>query len=329
MKVFILTTLFAFANSLFLNETYSRFLDFKSRYNKVYTETENILRYNIFVDNLNIIDKHNSESHTWTMGINKFSDMTHSEFKSEKTCTRSSNSNIRRVNMNRNYYPRVEDLPDEVDWSTKGAVTPVKDQAQCGSCWAFGTTGAVEGAYFLATGKLKSFSEQQLVDCDKDFDEGCNGGLYTYAFEYIEKNGICSESDYPYLGVDSTCKKCRSVTKIDSYVSVTPNDETALQQAVALQPVAVAIEADTMIFQSYSSGIIKSTSCGTNLDHAVLVVGYGTLNGVAYWKIKNSWGESWGDNGYVLLERNSSDKAGICGLASEPAYPVLSSTIIL
>jgi C1A family cysteine protease len=220
----------------------------------------------------------------------------------------------------------VEDLPDSFDWSEKGAVTPVKDQGQCGSCWAFSTTGSVEGAYFLSSGKLVSLSEQQLVDCSSSYgNEGCGGGLYSWAYNYINKSGICAEKDYSYKAVDGTCKSCKEITKVDSYVNVTPNDETALQQAVLINPVSVAIEADQSIFQFYSSGVMDSQSCGKSLDHAVLITAWGVLDGKAYWKVKNSWGNSWGSSGYILLGRNSD----ICGISTEPAYPVITKNEII
>jgi C1A family cysteine protease len=257
------------------------------------------------------------------MDINEFADLTASEFKSRNVC-------YSRNLQDKNYVKFQTSIisPSELDWVSKGAVTPVKDQQQCGSCWAFSTTGSVESAYFLSTGKLISLSEQQLVDCSGSYgNEGCNGGEMSDAMSYIKDKGICLEKDYSYTASDGKCKKCKSQTKIDSFVSVPENNENALLQAVTLQPVSVAIEADTSIFQFYSSGVMDSESCGTQLDHGVLVVGYGTKDGKDYWKVKNSWGTSWGDNGYILIGRNSSAKEGICGIAMEPIYPIINKTV--
>ena len=254
--------------------------------------------------------------------------LTSEEFKISTECYKDPDMflNIPRINFDKRQLPQIKDLPSEVYWTAKGAVTDIKDQGQFGSCWSFSTTGSVESAYFLSTGKLDSFSEQQLVDCSSSYgNQGCNGGLMDDAFNYIKDNGICLEKDYPYEGSDGKCKKCKTVTKINSFVDVPVNDEQALQQAVSIQPVSVAIEADQSSFQFYSSGVM-SASCGTNLDHGVLVVGYGTLNGKDYWKIKNSWGANWGDSGYILLARNVKDSAGQCGITMMASYPIINSS---
>ena len=221
---------------------------------------------------------------------------------------------------------------DSVDWTTKGAVTPVKNQAQCGSCWAFSATGALEGAIFLQDGVLESLSEQELVSCDK-VDSGCNGGAMDNAFTFAKKNGLALESQYPYTsgtGNTGTCQTAKESpaaphSKVASFTDVTPNSEAALKAAVAKQPISVAIEADKQAFQFYTSGIIKATAgCGTNLDHGVLAVGYGTDAGTLYWKVKNSWGTTWGDKGFVRLERTeSSSSKGTCGIAMDASYPTV------
>lgn len=308
-----------------INADSLQFSNFIKNYNKNYSDNDLVSRFNIYQQNLEKISKHNNQNYSWKMSVNEFTDLTSDEFKTTHFCY-----NEKKSILKKNKYSKLIkdfDIPTEIDWSNVGAVTPVKDQGQCGSCWAFSTTGSVESAYYLKTGKLVSLSEQQLVDCSGSYqNQGCNGGLMDYGFQYIKDKGICLEKDYKYTATDGTCKKCKSVTKINSYVDVTPNSESELQKAVALQPVSVAIEADTSVFQFYSSGVIDSTSCGTNLDHGVLVVGYGTLNGKDYWKVKNSWGSSWGNNGYVLIGRNieSEPEQGICGILSEPSYPVLS-----
>ena len=214
-----------------------------------------------------------------------------------------------------------------VDWREKGAVTPVKNQGNCGSCWAFSTTGAMEGSYYLEGGKLVSFSEQELVSCD-GVDQGCNGGLMDNAFSWIHNHsGLCSESDYPYNsgnGGNQSCQVCHPVngSKVVSIVDVN-STETELLAAISKQPVAIAIEADGIMFQLYRDGVF-STKCGTNLDHGVLAVGYGTdASNQNYWLVKNSWGSTWGDKGYIKLSRDVEQKGGQCGILLSASYPVL------
>ena len=221
----------------------------------------------------------------------------------------------------------MNNLPESVDWVKGGAVTPVKNQGQCGSCWSFSATGAIEGANAITNGKLASLSEQELVDCSKRYGNmGCNGGLMDNAFHYVIDNGLCSESDYPYTASDDTCVStdCTPIVKISDCADVIVNNELALKEAVSKQPVSVAIEADTKTFQLYSSGVLTSDSCGTNLDHGVLVVGYGTEDDTPYWLVKNSWGDTWGEDGYIKIGRSDSESSkGICGIAMQPSYPIV------
>jgi len=234
-------------------------------------------------------------------------------------------------------------LAADFDWTTKGAVTPVKNQGQCGSCWAFSTTGSLEGANFIANGKLESFSEQELVDCAGSFgNQGCNGGLMDDGFKYIEAKGDALDSVYPYTGKSGTCdtaKQSANAFKPDcltSFHDVTTDSETQMMAAVAAGPVSVAIEADQSGFQFYKNGVFSGT-CGNNLDHGVLAVGYGTDSGKDYWKIKNSWAATWGDHGYIRVARGSGNITagrkllgggggsadGECGLLKQPSFPIV------
>ena len=213
-------------------------------------------------------------------------------------------------------------LPESVDWRECCAVTNVKNQERCGSCWAFSSTGAMEGAMFIGSGKLISLSEQELVDCVKK-DHGCNGGSMDDAFEYAQSTGICTEDEDPYVAEDEKCKICDDPIKFSSCVLIDSNNQLHLKEAVSKQPVSVAIQANTNVFQSYTGGIINDSSCGTELDHGVLIVGYGEEKGEKYWIVKNSWGMNWGEDGYVRIARSdSTNDPGICGIAMQASYPV-------
>ena len=284
-----------------------------------------------WVFNHKYIELVNAQKLTYTLGHNQFSGLSNDEFRNNVLSKKFENNLFDDLALNQTYTA----LPSSVDWVKSGAVTPVKDQGQCGSCWSFSATGALEGAYYIKHGELESFSEQQLVDCDTfkngGSDLGCNGGEMDNAFKWISKNnGLCTEKDYPYVSgstkTGGTCKTTCSVVKnsdIISYVDVQHSDD-ALMTAIAGQPVSVAIEADQVDFQLYKSGVFTG-KCGTNLDHGVLAVGYGTENGQDYYKVKNSWGVTWGQSGYILLGRGSSynNGKGQCGILLDASYPVV------
>uniref|UniRef100_A0A182DW11 Ficin isoform D n=1 Tax=Ficus carica TaxID=3494 RepID=A0A182DW11_FICCA len=217
-------------------------------------------------------------------------------------------------------------LPETVDWRSKGAVDPIRDQGKCGSCWVFSVTVVVEGIVKIVTDTLPSLSEQELLDCAPSYkDLGCKGGWMDKAYDYIIKDrGITSESDYPYTARKGACdsrKATEVVATISSYEDVPADNEDALKKAVANQPVSVAIDASSAAVKEYSSGVFVG-SCGVANDHAVVVVGYGTESGVNYWLVRNSWGTKWGEEGYMKLERDTAHPAGKCGIAMESTYPV-------
>lgn len=290
-------------------------------------------RFEIFRANLLKIMYHNQGDDSYTMSMNQFGHMTEEEFGAmmlggfkphdyQKSLVDSGDALFQ---GERNTFSHDGSaLPDQVDWTTKGAVTPVKNQGACGSCWSFATTGSLEGAYFLKYGKLVSFSEEQLVTCDH-VDMGCNGGLMDNAFAWIERNGgLCSESQEPYVSGSGRMPKCSKCTVVPNsapkkYTDV-EHKPTSLKAAVAQQPVAVAIEADQFAFQFYGGGVLKGR-CGSRLDHGVLVVGYGTDKGTEFWKVKNSWGPTWGMKGYINLQREKSVNGGECGILMSASYP--------
>merc|ERR1740133_634057 len=289
--------------------------------------------YETWLTNDQFIQTTNKLKLSYTVGHNEFSDLSWEDFSKSYTGLKDADKYLSQLGNNVNHALSSAAVkaaaPASVDWSKKNAVTPIKNQGQCGSCWAFSTTGSTEGAYAIASGKLVSLSEQMLVDCDKKSDQGCNGGLMDNAFEYIQGNGgICKESDYPYTAADGTCQTtCVPAVTLTGHHDVPAKDEDALAAAVAIGPVSVAIEADKSAFQFYKSGVFNNAGCGTQLDHGVLAVGYGTLNGTDYWKVKNSWGAAWGNKGYILLEKGKNNQ-GECGIKMQPSYPVVSKQTV-
>jgi len=304
--------------------TATHFADFITTYNKAYTTDEFASRREIFEANMRVIEETNAMNLSYSLGVNEFTDLSWAEFSSRylmapQHCS-ATTGNYRATGA-----PVTAD--PAIDWRTKGVVTPVKNQGSCGSCWAFGTTGAVEAHWALSSGKLLSLSEQQLVDCAGAFGNmGCNGGLPSQAFEYIKHaGGIELSTDYKYTGRDGTChfQIEKVAAKVTGEVNITEGAESDLFDAVtSAGPVAIAFQV-VSDFQSYRSGVYDSTRCKSgplDVNHAVLVTGYGTDTSVGkqYWTVKNSWGTSFGMQGYFNMVRNKN----MCGIATCASYPL-------
>lgn len=298
---------------------------FTQTYNKVYgSPEEHHLRYSVFVDNFDKIVAWNAGSHNFSLDVNEFADLTQEEFgKLYLSLHHSSSQSNRLINL---VHLSSWNLPESVDWRLKNVVNNVKDQGQCGSCYAFSAVQAIESAWAIKNGTLYSLSEQEIVDCDK-VDSGCNGGLMDNVFNWVIQNGgLVQTSDYSYHATESNCKvdKSKAVVQVKSIVDIPPGNSSQLQAAVAQQPVSVAINAESYQFQFYKKGVFDWTGCpnkDSDLDHGVGVVGYGTQEGKDYWIVRNSWSSTWGDNGYILMARG--DGVNTCGILDDASYPVV------
>ncbi|XP_066193922.1 cathepsin K [Sylvia atricapilla] len=298
----------------------------KKTHRKQYNgQADEVTRRLIWEKNLKYINTHNLEHalgvHTFELAMNHLGDMT-----SEEVVRTMTGLKVPRGHQRHNETLFVPDwterAPAAMDWRKKGYVTPVKNQGQCGSCWAFSSVGALEGQLKRKTGKLLSLSPQNLVDCVANND-GCGGGYMTNAFEYVRQNrGIDSEDSYPYIGQDESCmySPTGKAAKCRGYREIPEGNEKALKRAVArIGPISVGIDASLPSFQFYSRGVYYDENCNAeNINHAVLAVGYGAQKGTKHWIIKNSWGEEWGNKGYVLLARNMNNACGVANLASFP-----------
>ncbi|GAB4831416.1 hypothetical protein Ancab_005427 [Ancistrocladus abbreviatus] len=313
------------------------FQQWRDKHRKVYKHAEETAkRFDIFKRNLKYVIEKNSKRNSATghiVGLNKFADLSNEEFR-EKYLSKVKRPVHKLWNQISSRWWRRQvascDAPSSLDWRKKGAVTAVKNQGDCGSCWAFSSTGAMEGINAITTGDLISLSEQELVDCDKT-NEGCEGGNMDYAFEWVINNGgIDTEADYSYTGVDGTCnstKEEKKVVSIDGYEDVEESD-SALECATVNQPISVGIDGSAIDFQLYTGGIYDGdcSSNPDNIDHAVLIVGYGSEGDEKYWIVKNSWGTSWGMEGYIYIKRDTSVKYGVCGINAQASYPTKTSS---
>lgn len=339
MKSFVLfSSLFVSASS-FIHPLHHYEFEFRNWMQQHNHSSVNLTHYTHMLSNYaandDLISNHNQlDEISYTLGHNRFSHMNTEEFSSFLNSRPAFNAmDDYDDSLLFDDYDSLEEiyLPLSVDWTTQGAVTGVKDQGNCGSCWSFSATGALEGAYKIKYGTLISFSEQNLVSCDT-IDSACNGGLMDNAFSWTRSNGgLCTESGYPYTsgttGQKGTCTTtCSKNTNVapKSYTDVQKNSDSALMTAISNQPVSIAIQANQPDFQLYKSGVLTG-KCGANLDHGVLAVGYGTWSdGTDYYKVKNSWGTGWGMDGYILIQRGKNQQCGECGiLCGPPSYPNL------
>ena len=305
-------------------KVFTTFEEWKSQQNKIYASpAEQMYRMQNFNRNLMMINQvNNDKSLTYELGLNQFSDLTEEEFIAKYT-------GFQGVDQTADFVvPHVNKgvVNDNVDWRVVNAVLPVKNQQSCGSCWAFSAIGALESAWKLAGNQLTSFSEQQLVDCSQAYgNNGCNGGLMNNAFKYLlARGGIQTEQDYPYISRDSHCKEdaTKFVGKIRTYSSINEQDCDGLLHAITNQPVSIGIAANAIM--NYKSGIFNNKRCGYALNHGVVAIGYGEDQSQEYWLIRNSWGTTWGEEGYIRFARDDNKQEhGMCGICDAASYPVV------
>lgn len=307
----------------FPKTTTAEFKAFIKKNNLCYNDAEYRERKLNFIRNKEYIEKVNSENRSYKLKLNHLADRSEEELNILMGLKRSTDKDY----ANHAYKMSNNKKPESIDWRDYGAVTEVKDQCMCGSCWTYGTTGVLEGQYFRKYGKLVKFSEQNLVDCSWNFgNDGCNGGEDFRAYGWMMHNGgLMLDEDYGhYLGIDGWChfNKTAAAVKITDYVLTTPYSVEELEDAVAnVGPISVGV-AVNKDFLFYSSGVFDDPECSPALEdqaHAVLAVGYGTEDGKDYWLIKNSWSTHWGDQGYIKIAR----KGNVCGVATSPSYPIL------
>lgn len=307
----------ALATARTLQDDERLFADFKATYGRKYDAQTDSHRFTCFRQNLDLIDKRNAEASGARHGVNQFADLCPAEF--AKMYLGLKPSNKTQGTPLKFSDAQVKASCSAIDWRTKGAVTPVKNQGQCGSCWSFSTTGNVEGQWQIAGNPLTSLSEEELVQCSHNGNAGCNGGLMDYAFQWIITNGgITTEAAYPYtsgIGITGKCKSAKITNyaaKISSFQDVAQNEDQMATFVCGNGPLSIGVDAQS--WQTYQGGILKDCA-GTQLDHGVLIVGFDNNNNPPYWIVKNSWGASWGESGYIRVEKGTNQ----CGITQSPS----------
>lgn len=307
------------ASAYFQDHEEKAFVQWMRNNNQVYTGDEYQIRFGIFLTNNKLVKEHNSINGGYSISLNKFAAMTPSEYKAL-------------LGYKQNLYQRkaysstrISNNLESIDWRKKGVVNDIKDQGNCGSCWAFSTIQAAESANAISSGKLESYSEQNLVDCVTSC-MGCSGGLMNYAYDYIlshQGGKFNLESDYPYMQTEGTCKfeQYQKVGSVSHYINVESGNEDQLASLITQYgPACVAIDASHWSFQLYTSGIYDEPACSSEfLDHGVGCVGFGQEGNTKYWIVRNSWGLSWGESGYIrMIWKNNQ-----CGIASNACIPIV------
>lgn len=325
-------------------EDVQAFQSFVQKHNRNYmTKEEYEARLGVFVSNLGVIRAHDAQGTGYRLGVNKFADMTPEEFEKMQGFKDNAQADASKFLDEEDAPDTIDDdgeVADEdgsagrglqtaatsIDWRTKGVLNPIRNQGSCGSCYTFSTVASMEAIYKIKKGSLPSFSEQQILDCSGSYgNSGCSGGLMTNSFNYLKSYKAMTRTSYPYTAVRSTCKynSASGVVNTIGYKTISSGDVNGHITALQSAPISAAVAASSAVFQLYRGGIISSTSCGTALNHAVNLVGYGTENGVNYWIVRNSWGTNWGESGYFRVLRSTSNGDGICGILKMSSYPLI------
>jgi C1A family cysteine protease len=320
MRIAIIALILVAGAIAHTSEMHDIWTTWKGKHGKVYADaSDEAHRLSVFIATYERIQAWNAAGNTAVLAVNKFSDLSNEEFGALYTGAFPAPQSV--VDANLASFTNVGDTPTTWDWRTKGAVTPIKNQGQCGSCWAFSTVASCESLWFINGNTLTSYSEQQIVSCNTGTNQGCNGGYPYLAMQYVAKEGLETEADYPYTATNGKCTydASKATTGIDTGSSfVTPKNPGDLETAIYSQPIVVLVEADQDVFQSYSSGIIGA-GCGAATDHAITAIGYDADSFI----IKNSWGTDWGNQGYVQISSSTSFNGGLgaCGVLSQPQFP--------